>query len=129
MKNILLCIVLLVLSSCSSLQTKEKSILGLWVWKKSVPIDNAKKNESTSRTTTNQKEIEFTKDKTIITYKNGIELRINNYELSKGISNIDQQEHDLITFEGITYVIEKMDSKNLTLVNNSLKGYRSYFER
>ncbi len=51
------------------------------------------------------KKITFTTDGRIITYKNNIEIRNSTYELKKGISVIDNLEHDLISFEGSTYVI------------------------
>ncbi|MFH6991698.1 hypothetical protein [Flavobacterium sp. FlaQc-48] len=109
-------------------QENPNLIMGKWIWKESIHVDN-KSYLSTPKSKGYKKKIVFTTDGKVITYKDDVEIRISKYELSKGISVFDQKEHDLIIFEGITYVIEKLDSKNLTLANNFNNGYRSQFYR
>lgn len=133
MKNFFLSVIITTtLLSCKSSQnfkhSSSKSILGTWVWKESIHVDN-KNNPSSPKSTRSRRKIIFTNDGRIITYKNNVEVRICRYKLSKGISIFDQQEHDLITFEGITYVIEKLNGYSLGLANNSSNGYRSAYRR
>jgi len=103
-------------------------IIGKWTWKESINIDNVS-NFSTPKSRGFRTKIVFTDDGKVITYKNDIELRINKYTMNRGISVFDQKEYDLITFEGITYVIEKLDRSNLTLVRNFSEGYRLKFNK
>ncbi|PBJ13630.1 hypothetical protein [Flavobacterium sp. ACN6] len=66
-------------------------IVNTWIWKKSVG--------GTSNP--------------YLRWKN-IEIRNNTYKIQKGIGYFDKSEHDLIMFEGKTYVIENLDNQNLT---------------
>ena len=58
-----------------------------------------------------------------------MEIRNSTYLIEKGKGYFDQSEHDLITFEGKTYVIENLDNQNLTIVSNSQDGTRTIFKR
>lgn len=125
-------VAIIILFSCTSVlmfsPPGSQPIIGKWIWKESIHVDN-KRYFSTPKSNGSIKEIVFTEDGKIITYKNGVEIRISKYVLSKGISVFDQKEHDLITFEGITYIVERVDSNNLVLANNSFDGYRSKFSK
>lgn len=111
-----------------SKQEDQNLIVGKWVWKESIHVDN-KRYLTNPKLTGYGKKIVFTSDGNVITYKNDIEIRISKYQFSKGSSVFDQKEHNLITFEGATYVIEQLNSKNLTLANNDSNGFRSFFYR
>lgn len=105
-----------------------KGLLGSWIWEKSV---SEKKDiyTSTPRTMGFRKKILFTENGFVITYKNDCEIRNNKYSIEKGISVHDSLQHDLISFEGAVYVIEKLDSGNLTLRYNSPDGPAAYYKR
>lgn len=105
----------------------QHTIIGNWIWVKSTSLDE--NYVSTPKINGHSRKIAFTEDNQVIIYKNNIEIRINKYFISKGISVYDNQEHDLITFEGITYLIEKLDKHNLILTNNSNPRYRSVYKK
>jgi hypothetical protein len=109
-------------------QDLPNGILGVWVWQKSFGTEN-NNYVSTPKLLGNSKKIAFNKDGTVTTYKNNIEIRISKYQISKGLSIFDQKEHDLVTFEGITYIIENPDPKKLTLISNRVDGYSSIFKK
>ena len=75
------------------------------------------------------KKLVFTPEGRVITYKNNVEIRNSKYLINKGISVFDNLEYDLITFEGMTYVIEKLDSNNLIIINNLPEGYSSIYKK
>jgi hypothetical protein len=131
-KYVISLIVIVTIFSCKptiiSTAQNQNPIIGKWIWRESIHVDN-KSNFSTPKSIGYQKSIFFTKDRNVIIYKNDVEIRISKYELSKGISIFDQKEHDLIIFEGATYVIEELDNKNLILARNYSDGYRSRFYR
>lgn len=104
------------------------SIINTWTWEKSVG-GNTNPYISTPKTIGFTKKIVFTSDGRIITYKNDVEIRNNSYQIEKGIAHFDQAEHDLITFEGKTYAIEKLDNQNLTIITNNEDGARTIFKR
>lgn len=90
------------------------TILGSWTCQKSEGGENAN-YISTPKTLGYTKKIVFTSDNKVITYKNDVELRISKYVISKGISVYDNKEHDVVIFEGLTYLIENPDSKTFDL--------------
>lgn len=75
------------------------------------------------------KTIVFTPDGKIVTYKEGIEIRKNPYEIKKGISFFNQSEKDLISFEGKMYVIEELDNQGLTIISNDFEGTRTIYKK
>ncbi|MEA9412860.1 MULTISPECIES: hypothetical protein [unclassified Flavobacterium] len=131
-KTILALLVIISVSTYSSnviFKSDKATILaGSWVWQKSTGGQNGSYT-STPKTLGSTKKLVFTTDGKVITYKNNVEIRNSNYQLTKGISVFDNLEHDLITFEGITYVIEQLDSRNLVIVNNFPDGYSSTFKK
>lgn len=103
-------------------------IIDTWIWEKSIGGEN-NPYTSTPKTIGFTKKIVFTPDGKIITYKDDVEIRNNTYEITKGISVFDQLEHDLITFEGKTYIIEHIDNQNLTLLSNDSEGTRTIYKK
>lgn len=104
------------------------SIINTWTWEKSVGGSN-NPYLATPKTIGFTKKVIFTSNGRVITYKNNVEIRNSAYQIEKGIGYTDQEEHDLLTFEGKTYVIEKLDNQNLTIVSNNQDGSRTIFKR
>lgn len=107
---------------------KMTKLHGSWTWQKSTGSQNSSYT-STPKSIGSTKKLVFTPEGKVITYKNNVEIRNSKYLISKGISVFDNLEHDLITFEGITYVIEKLDSSNLIIINNLPDGYSSIYKK
>ena len=84
---------------------------------------------ATPKTIGFNKKIAFTPNGRVITYKNNVEIRNSAYQVEKGIGILVQSEHDLISFEGKTYIIENLDNQNLTIVSNDEDGARTIFKR
>ncbi|MBZ4037730.1 hypothetical protein K6T82_23420 [Flavobacterium sp. 17A] len=104
------------------------SIVNTWTWEKSVG-GNDNPYVATPKSIGFTKKIIFTSNGRIITYKNNVEIRNSAYQVEKGIGFSDQSQHDLISFEGKTYVIENLDNQNLTIVSNDQDGARTIFKR
>lgn len=104
------------------------SIINTWIWEKSVGGgDNP--YTVTPKTIGFTKKVVFTPEGKIVTYKNNVEIRVSNYQIEKGLGFLDQAEHDLITFEGKTYIIENLDNQNLTIVSNNANAVRTIYKR
>ncbi|TDW47379.1 hypothetical protein EV144_105403 [Flavobacterium sp. 270] len=131
MKKYLLIFAICLFSSAYSLEATHVdsgSIVNTWTWEKSLGgSDNP--YTSTPKTIGFSKKIIFTSNGKVITYKNDVEIRNSTYVVEKGTGYFDHAEHDLVTFEGKTYVIEKLDNQNLTLVSNNSDGARTIYKR
>jgi hypothetical protein len=130
-KYLLFLIVFCLFSSAYSLDStnvESGSIVNTWTWEKSLGGTN-NPYTSTPKTIGFTKKVVFTPNGRVITYKNDVEIRNNTYQVEKGIGYFDQSEHDLITFEGKTYIIEKLDNQNLTIVSNNQDGARTIYKR
>ncbi|WP_264525117.1 hypothetical protein [Flavobacterium sp. N502536] len=104
------------------------SIVNTWIWEKSIGgSDNP--YTATPKTIGFNKKVVFTPNGRVITYKNDVEIRNSTYKVEKGIGYFDQAEHDLITFEGKTYIIENLDNQNLTIVSNNTDASRTIYKR
>lgn len=103
-------------------------LIGKWAWRESIHVDNSS-YLSTPKSIGFRRSIVFNSEGNVITYKNDVEIRVSKYEVSKGISIFDHQVHDLLIYEGATYVIEELENKNLVLARNSIDGYRSRYYR
>lgn len=103
-------------------------IVNTWIWEKSIGGTN-NPYTATPKTSGFNKKVIFTSDGRVITYKNDVEIRNSPYEIAKGTGITDNLEHDLITFEGKTYVIEKLDNQNLTILSNNTDAARTIFKR
>lgn len=127
-------ILFLALGPISSVYSQElnlnnfRPIISTWIWQKSTGGTN-NPYTATPESIGYNKKVVFTPNGKVITYKNNVEIRNSNYVIEKGISVFDHQEHDLITFEGRTYVIEKVDNQNLTLVTNNEDGARVIYKK
>lgn len=84
---------------------------------------------ATPKTIGFNKKVVFTPNGRVITYKNDVEIRNSTYQVEKGAGFFDKSQHDLITFEGKTYVIENLDNQNLTIVSNNEDAARTIFKR
>lgn len=104
------------------------SIVNTWIWEKSIG-GNDNPYTATPKTIGFNKKVVFTPNGRVITYKNDVEIRNSTYKVEKGIGYFDQAEHDLITFEGKTYIIENLDNQNLTIVSNNPDGARTIYKR
>ncbi|MBF7090372.1 hypothetical protein IUY40_02280 [Flavobacterium sp. ALJ2] len=107
---------------------KTAKLYGSWTWQKSTGGQNGSYT-STPKSIGSTKKLIFTSEGKVITYMNNVEIRNSKYKVTKGISVLDNLEHDLITFEGLTYIIEKLDSKSLILTNNYPNGYSSTYKK
>ncbi|MEO7977452.1 hypothetical protein [Flavobacterium sp.] len=114
--------------SIDSITYETSKIINTWVWEKSIGgLNNP--YIATPRTAGFKKKIVFTNQGKVITYKNDIEIRISTYEIKKGNCVSDNIENDLITFEGKTYIIEKLDNQNLILLSNNEEGSRTIYKK
>jgi len=114
--------------SVGSITNESSKIINTWIWEKSIGgINNP--YTATPKTTGFYKKIVFTDKGKVITYKDNIEIRISSYEIKKGLGIFDNLEHDLITFEGKTYIIETLDNQNLTLLSNNEEGSRTIYKK
>lgn len=114
--------------SADASKVNSSAIINTWTWEKSIGGTN-NPYLATPKTIGFTKKVIFTHNGRVITYKNNVEIRNSAYEIEKGIGYSDHTEHDLITFEGKTYVIEKLDNQNLTIVSNNQDGSRTIFKR
>ncbi|OMQ10075.1 hypothetical protein [[Flexibacter] sp. ATCC 35103] len=114
--------------SLDSTGVKSGSIMNTWIWEKSIG-GGSNPYTATPKTIGFTKKVIFTPEGRVITYKNDVEIRNSAYQIEKGVSIFDQSENDLITFEGKTYIIEKLDNQNLTIVSNNQDATRTIYKR
>lgn len=130
-KSFLFFIAFGLITAAYSLETKTiaaSSIINTWIWEKSIG-GSSNPYVATPKTSGFNKKIVFTPEGKVITYKDDVEIRISAYQIEKGTGYFDHAEHDLISFEGKTYIIEKLDSQNLTIVSNNQDAARSIYKR
>lgn len=130
-KKLILFIAFSLFSTAYSLEYSKANtsqIIDSWIWQKTIGGEN-NPYISTPKTIGFNKKIVFTSDGKIITYKDGVEIRNNTYEIKKGVSFFDQSEKDLISFEGKTYIIEELDNQNLTIVSNDSEATRTIYKK
>ncbi len=124
----IVCFLFTTVYSLDASKVESGSIINTWTWEKSVG-GNVNPYIATPKTIGFSKKIVFTPEGRVITYKNNVEIRNSVYQVGKGIAISDKTEHDLISFEGKTYVIENLDNQNLTIVANDQDGARTIFKR
>ncbi|MCP2029416.1 hypothetical protein L1276_004603 [Flavobacterium sp. HSC-32F16] len=130
-KHFIFLIAVCLFSSAYSLESTivgSGSIVNTWIWEKSIG-GGTNPYTATPKSIGFTKKVVFTPEGKVITYKNNIEIRVSNYQIEKGTGFSDQAEHDLITFEGKTYVIENLDNQNLTIVSNNADAVRTIYKR
>jgi len=125
---LLICSLMSSAYSLESIEVGSSSILNTWIWEKSIG-GGSNPYTATPKTAGFTKKVVFTPEGKIITYKNNVEIRVSNYQIEKGPGFADQAEHNLITFEGKTYIIENLDNQNLTIVSNNADAVRTIFKR
>ncbi|WJS94921.1 hypothetical protein NYQ10_00370 [Flavobacterium johnsoniae] len=126
--SFIVCFLFTTVYSLDASKVASGSIVNTWTWEKSIG-GNENPYVATPKTIGFNKKIIFTSEGRVITYKNNVEIRNSAYQVEKGIGISDQSEHDLISFEGKTYVIENLDNQNLTIVSNDQDGARTIFKR
>lgn len=126
--SFIVCFLFMNVYSLDASKVASGSIVNTWMWEKSIG-GNENPYVATPKTIGFNKKIIFTSDGRVITYKNNVEIRNSAYQVEKGIGLLDQSEHDLISFEGKTYIIENLDNQNLTIVANDQDGARTIFKR
>ena len=126
--SVIICFLFTSMISIEASKAAGVSIINTWNWEKSIGgSDNP--YVATPKTIGFSKKVVFTENGRVITYKNNVEIRNSSYQIEKGKGYFDKSEHDLITFEGKTYVIENLDSQNLTIVSNNQDSTRTIFKR
>jgi hypothetical protein len=125
---IIICCLFSTAYSIESTNMNSGSIVNTWIWEKSIG-GTSNPYTATPKTIGFNKKVVFTPEGRVITFKNDVEIRNSTYKIEKGISFFDQSEHDLITFEGKTYIIENLDNQNLTIVSNNPDAARTIFKR
>ncbi|CAM3701264.1 hypothetical protein [Flavobacterium chungbukense] len=126
--SFIVCFLFTTVYSLDASKVASGSIVNTWTWEKSIG-GNENPYLATPKTIGFNKKIIFTPNGRVITYKNNVEIRNSAYQVEKGIGILDQSEHDLISFEGKTYIIENLDNQNLTIVANDQDGARTIFKR
>ncbi|WET01442.1 hypothetical protein [Flavobacterium sp. YJ01] len=126
--SFIVCFLFTTVYSLDASKVASGSIVNTWTWEKSIG-GNENPYLATPKTIGFNKKIIFTSEGRVITYKNNVEIRNSAYQVEKGIGILDQSEHDLISFEGKTYIIENLDNQNLTIVANDQDGARTIFKR
>lgn len=125
---IIVCCLFSTAYSLESTSINSGSIVNTWIWEKSIG-GASNPYTATPKTIGFTKKVVFSSDGRVITYKNDVEIRNSKYQIEKGVSFFDQSEHDLITFEGKTYIIENLDNQNLTIISNNQDASRTIFKR
>lgn len=126
--SFIVCFLFSTVYSLDATKVASGSIVNTWNWEKSLG-GNDNPYIATPKTIGFTKKIVFTPEGRVITYKNNVEIRNSVYQVEKGIGFSDKAEHDLISFEGKTYIIENLDNQNLTIVSNDQNGARTIFKR
>lgn len=130
-KSLLLFIAFGLITAAYPLESKSlaaASIINTWIWEKSIG-GTSNPYVATPKTTGFNKKIVFTPEGRVITYKDNVEIRNSTYQIEKGIGFFDHSEHELVTFEGKTYIVENIDNQSLTIVSNDNDATRSIYKR
>lgn len=130
-KSLLLFIAFGLITAAYPLESKSlaaASIINTWIWEKSIG-GTSNPYVATPKTTGFNKKIVFTPEGRVITYKDNVEIRNSAYQIEKGIGFFDHSEHELVTFEGKTYIVENIDNQSLTIVSNDNDATRSIYKR
>lgn len=98
------------------------AIIGTWHWQKS--IGGITGNEMITPTSTGvNKKLIFGSNKKVTIFTNDAETGQYNYTIKKGNSIFDNKQHYLLTFNEMSYVIQNLDDKNLSIQDNFTEGY------
>lgn len=98
------------------------AIVGTWYWQKS--IGGMTGNEIiTPESTGVDKKLVFEANKKVTVFTNDAETGQYNYTIKMGSSIFDNKQHYLLTFNEMSYVIQNLDDKNLSIQDNFTDGY------
>lgn len=101
---------------------KKFAIMGTWYWQKS--IGRMTGNEIiTPKSTGVDKKLIFGANQKVTVFTNDAETGQYNYTIKMGNSIFDNKQHYLLTFNEMSYVIQYVDNKNLSIQDNFTDGY------
>lgn len=98
------------------------AIYGTWHWKQSRGGTNGKEVITPEETGVDKKLV-FNTNKKVTVFTNEVETGNYTYRITKGNSIFDDKQHYLLTFNDMTYVIQSLDNKNLSILDNFAEGY------
>ncbi|TRX39252.1 hypothetical protein [Flavobacterium restrictum] len=76
-----------------------------------------------------ERKLVFTNDGKVMVYATGQETRSVAYEIKQGKTIFDDLDHNLLVFDGMTYVISHIDASSLILDDNFPDGYHFHYKR
>lgn len=98
------------------------AIVGTWYWQESKGGISGKEI-ITPKTTGVNKKLVFAANKKVTVFTNDIETGNYTYKIAKGNSFLDYKEHYLLTFSEMSYVIQYIDKRRLSIQDNFVDGY------
>lgn len=104
------------------------AILGTWNWLKSSGGITGKELV-TPESTGVDKKLVFNANKKVTVFTNDLETGSYTYKITMGNSIFDNKEHYLLTFNEMSYVIEHIDNRHLSIKDNFTDGYVLTYEK
>lgn len=98
------------------------AIVGTWYWQKSSGGINGKDIVTPESTGVNKKLV-FDTNKKVTVFTNDVETGHYTYTIKMGNSIFDNKQRSLLTFNEMSYVIQYIDNKNLSIQDNFVDGY------
>ncbi|KDN56091.1 hypothetical protein FEM21_06430 [Flavobacterium seoulense] len=96
--------------------------MGTWHWQESIGGITGKEI-ITPQSTGVDKKLVFGANKKVTVFTNDTETGQYEYTIELGNSIFDNKQHYLLTFNEMSYVIQYIDNKNLTIRDNFTDGY------
>lgn len=132
--KVLFLTVLVLIFSCCLLENDKKktqnvtAIVGTWIWKKSSGGISGKDLVTPQSTGVNKKLV-FNADKKVTVFTNDLETGSYRYKITMGNSIFDHKKHYLLTFNEMSYVIQYIDNRHLSIQDNFIDGYVLTYEK
>jgi hypothetical protein len=107
----------------------KNQILGTWSWYQTTGgiagVDETPINTNQTRS------VVFTQSGNIIFYTNGKETANHKYEIKKGVSILDNKEHDILVYANMNHVVYLPSNKfgPLIIVDDVVDGFASKYNR
>lgn len=98
------------------------AIVGTWHWQKSSGGISGK-DIVTPESTGVDKKLVFDTHNKVTVFTNNAETGSYTYTIKMGNSIFDNKLHSLLTFNEMSYVIQYIDNKDLTIQDNFVDGY------
>lgn len=98
------------------------TIVGTWYWQKSSGGFSGKE-VITPESTGVDKKLVFDTHNEVTVFTNDTQTGKYIYTITMGNSIFDAKEHYLLNFNGMNYVIQYIDNKNLSIQDNFVDGY------